>query len=789
MRLHLSVALSLGLLSLPLLIGPAAAQSITGWDSKQFRWERLDADRLKFVGQVEMEGTGPNEGQKIFADEVEWNITTGEATAAGNVLVSTPTSRISAERAVLNTRTKLGTFYTASGIASLGERGEEDRTMFGAIEPEVYFYGESIDKIGEDKYRIHHGGFTTCVQPTPRWEIVSSTATINLGDYAILKNAVMHVKNVPIFYLPVLYYPIQDDDRATGFLIPTYGNSTYAGQSLSNAFFWAIDRTQDATLFHNWFFSRGQAVGGEYRYVTAPGSQGSFRTNWLNQKEGVVNSVSLPARTSYQIEGNAVQQLGHGLTARGRVDYFSDVTTQQLYSQNLYQATLSQRTMEGSLAGAWHGLSLTGNYRRNEQFYNENDSILNGTTPSLTANLSSRRLGGLPAYFSFNSDSARILYVQRAKRGEETTEIDSSLGRVDLTPSLRAPLTSLPFLTLTGTVAYRVTYYTESMAPDPLNPASSIQVPDALTRHYGEIRADLVGPVLSRVYNPGNAFADRLKHLVEPNVTILRRTAIDEFSRVPTNVGLYYDTVVGGVTQLNYGLTNRFLLRRAASAAAAQAGTAPASSAATAPREFMSVGLSQSYYSVPLASQFDPQYQSGVQGQRTPSNFSPVALTVRSAPTALSAASLRLEYDHELARISSLSAQGGLNHPHAQVTAGWSRSQYFNCGVLPASACNPTSTNQNLNAATSLKFSEGRTGGTYSLNWDIERGIVVQQRWTGFYNAQCCGIVVEYQEYNYANDPRFPVPKDRRFNIGFTLAGVGTFSNPFGTFGGGRTGY
>ena len=51
-----------------------------------------------------------------------------------------------------------------------------------------------------------------------------------------------------MFYTPILYYPTKEDDRATGFLMPTYGSSSLRGQSLHNAFFWAIDRSQDATL-------------------------------------------------------------------------------------------------------------------------------------------------------------------------------------------------------------------------------------------------------------------------------------------------------------------------------------------------------------------------------------------------------------------------------------------------------------------------------------------------------------------------------------------------------------
>jgi hypothetical protein len=57
-----------------------------------------------------------------------------------------------------------------------------------------------------------------------------------------------------------------------------------------------------------------------------------------------------------------------------------------------------------------------------------------------------------------------------------------------------------------------------------------------------------------------------------------------------------------------------------------------------------------------------------------------------------------------------------------------------------------------------------------------------------YYNAQCCGVAVEYQVYNLLTpDPRTGLPYDRRFNVSFTLAGVGTFSNFFGAFGGTQT--
>jgi LPS-assembly protein len=110
------------------------------------------------------------------------------------------------------------------------------------------------------------------VQPTPRWELVSGTTTLTVDKRALLKSTVLKVKDVPVFYLPYMYYPINRENRSTGFLMPTYGNSTVRGRTLNNAFFWAISRSQDATIYHDWFSKTGQSLGGEYRYTRTQGS-------------------------------------------------------------------------------------------------------------------------------------------------------------------------------------------------------------------------------------------------------------------------------------------------------------------------------------------------------------------------------------------------------------------------------------------------------------------------------------------------------------------------------------
>ncbi len=81
------------------------------------------------------------------------------------------------------------------------------------------------------------------------------------------------------------------------------------------------------------------------------------------------------------------------------------------------------------------------------------------------------------------------------------------------------------------------------------------------------MRVDVVGPVVSRVFNPNNAIADRMKHVIEPSFSVQRRTEIANQDRIPTATG--YDIIVGGVTQMSYGLTNRLLVRKDKEGAAA----------------------------------------------------------------------------------------------------------------------------------------------------------------------------------------------------------------------------
>lgn len=721
--------------------------------STQWQFEQVAANHLRLTGQVQIEC--PQMG--FFADVIDiFTEPELRLVASGNVVFTNPEGRIAAERVEFNVADGTGTFHQASGLLSLGD--EVDRTQFGGQDPDVYFYGDTIEKLEGRRYRLTRGGFTTCVQPTPRWEVTSGSVMLVLENYAIARHTLLRVKGVPLMYLPVLYYPIKNEDRATGFLLPTYGSSTLRGQSLSNAFFWALGDSQDATFFHDWFTNTGQGAGAEYRYVASQGSYGTFRFYRIDQRETEFSQAGrvtrLPAQSAYQFNGTGNQSIGTALRFHQRIDYTTSIVTQQLYQQNLYQASNATRTIESGMTGTWGGLTANALFQRTETFTGETTSQLYGSTPRLTAALAPQRIFGLPVYASINNEYSYLPFRQ-ITNGRVTS--DRSVSRLDVLPTARAALSRLTFLTFNASASYRTTYYSRSAD------TRGQVITEPLVRQYLALRTDAVGPVFAKIWDtPENTYSERMKHLIEPTFALEYIPGIGNASRVLTLVD-QSDVILGGTTRFTYGINNRLLYR---------ARTTDGSAGSTI--QFLTVGVQQTYYVTPRASLNDTQYVST--GFRSRSvDLSDVAVTVKVTPSPRLDSTTRLEYDVHGQGLHVLTTGGTTQVAGSSTTVSYSRQRRTRIAKPESS----------LSWSTSTTLLDGRARGMYGLTWDIGRAGVLNQSVGVSYLAQCCGIQAEFQKFKFPQSVAgFPIPSDRRFNVSFVLAGLGTFSNFLGAFGG-----
>jgi LPS-assembly protein len=743
----------------------AAAQltDVPGFDNVLAQiQERLGDNRILFREAVEMiQGD-----MRFYADLVEYHIDTNRLIATGNVLLIETDHQIAADRADFNAKTRLGTFFNARGFAALGKTA--DVATFGTLDPDIQFYGDTLEKVSEDTYVISKGGFTSCAQPNPRWEMTSGSLRLRVDHYALLSNMTLKVKGVPALYLPYMYYPLSKDNRNTGFLMPSYGSSTYKGHTISNAFFWAINRSQDATILHDWYSKTGQSVAGEYRYVSIGGS-GNFRTNLLDERATalVVDGEELQqsGRRAFGAFGNLSQGLGGSWYMQARADYSSDLTVDQLYSTDIARASRRTRSYGSSISGTTKGIRITGTFDRNEYFSENGSSSVRGNTPRINVVRPDRLLPGLPVYASVTSEYVGI----ESKQYDEDSVLTATNGlqRFDVTPAIRFPFNKLAFLAVNTTARFPNTVWSHRLVIDPVTgdslPGSRLDSP--IWRRYVELSANVNGPTFVRIFDaPNSTYAQRFRHSIEPFMSITYRSSIDNFALIPKLEGS--DRTVGNATSYAYGLNTRFYAKKTADGPRA------------IPREVITATLRQTYYTDAglIASDADNRSRDLV----TPSKFSPVSLLVRTSPFDGVTGTFRTDYDGRYSRFRGFSADAGWEEPRVSLLAGWSAVR-FRPDVTGRNVARPS---QFFNSSTNLRFQKNRYGFIHQLNWDVKTQSLMQHRISSYYNAQCCGFSAEYQFIDLTRLTTVAAPQDSRFHFSVTLGGIGNVSNIFGAMSG-----
>src|SRR6185436_20119855 len=183
-----------------------------------------------------------------------------------------------------------------------------------------------------------------------------------------------------------------------------------------------------------------------------------------------------------------------------------------------------------------------------------------------------------------------------------------------------------------------------------------------------------------------------------------------------------------------YGITNRFYAKRR------RPGTAIGQA-----REIASLDVTQSYYSDERSAQYDRSYSTSFLGA-PPSHYSPISLNARSAPTDLISVTLRAEIDSHYLALRTISANGSYSAGLLTATGGWSKRAFIE-GL--AAFNDPATLDQYINASGSAHTKDNAVGATYTVNYDVLRSRLLQQRITGFYNSQCCGLAFEYQVFNF----------------------------------------
>ncbi|HEY7510150.1 MAG TPA: LPS assembly protein LptD, partial [Vicinamibacteria bacterium] len=598
------------------------------------RQEQITREHARALGFVDL-SFGDS---RIQADELDLFTTThpdGRVThrieAENNVVFLRGEERLSGDKMSMDLSTGRGWFENALGYTS----------------PGVFIEAKRIERVEPGVYEIEGGKFTSCAQPTPRWSFSATDATIRVDDKITARNVVMKVKQVPAFYMPFFMYPIQEDQRSSGFLFPRFGPDALRGFMVGTGFFWAMGRSFDQTFYFENYSKFGQGYGHEFRYTLQSPSNGTFRTYLFRRKQD--------GQTGWEHDLNwaAVQSLPGKVRLSVRVQEASTIDFQEQFQDDLDLASRRNRFSTVSLQKSFGPTSLQLLANSNDTYFGLDDEFIRRRqVPALILGQSPVKIARTGVVFSYD---ARVENLQTGSQ----VRVDT-YGRYDLNPRLSRPF-SLSFLQVTPEVQVRRTQYGVSDL-DPAYGNQELSGPP-VGRQYGEASVDMRGPFFSRVLDtPGNFYSDRYKHVIGPEVTWTYRSAVqaDVFSAVPIFDG--HDQIPG-TNELRYSLVQRFYSKR------------PGAGGRAEPYEFLNWRISQTYYANADAAQYDPSYASSPFGAPggDPASLSPIQSRFRFRPTRQFSANFDLEYDVNFKQLKYVSLSTNANYSRAALQASWFR--------------------------------------------------------------------------------------------------------------------
>lgn len=128
------------------------------------------------------------------------------------------------------------------------------------------------------------GSYTTCEPGRNTWALHSDDIELDREKgWGEARHVTLRVKDVPVFYTPYIYFPI-DDRRQSGLLVPSLSYSSDSGTEYTQPYYFNLAPNYDATLYPTLMTDRGLQLEGEFRYLT-PNSEGQIGASVLDDNE------------------------------------------------------------------------------------------------------------------------------------------------------------------------------------------------------------------------------------------------------------------------------------------------------------------------------------------------------------------------------------------------------------------------------------------------------------------------------------------------------------------------
>lgn len=325
-------------------VAPVSRDEPVGFTADTLEYDR-DGALVTASGHVEAW-----QGDRVLrADKVTFDRNTDVAAASGHVvLVEGDGQALFSDYAELTQGMKNGILRDVR--ASLAENGKLAANG-----------GRRLDSGVNELSRAIYSTCNVCKEHPerpPLWDIRAKTATQDVVNKRIeYQDAVVDIHGVPVAYFPYLTQPDPSVRRASGFLIPSFGQGKYLGTYFSMPYYLVIDDQSDATFSPLVSTGGAPALDLQYRRrfnsgaITANGSIG-YTEGKMQGHLFTKGQFALDDTYRYGFDINRASSTNY--LRNYRISGLADVLTSQIYLEGFGQGAYTRLD-----ARAYQGLTTS----------------------------------------------------------------------------------------------------------------------------------------------------------------------------------------------------------------------------------------------------------------------------------------------------------------------------------------------------------------------------------------------------------------------------------------------
>jgi LPS-assembly protein len=418
---------------------------------------------LGFAGRAAQ----PTTNQFIIEGEgLVFDFNTGEVSYTNHPVVRYGNAVLSAQKARLNQNSG---DIVAEGTVRLqqdnevwfGERIEYNfktrkilATEFRAGQPPYFAKGSALS--GDENanvYVLTEGVVTTDDYAEPGYHIRARSLTIAPGDYIEAKDAVLYLKNTPVFWFPKWRRSLKRHPNHWVF-VPGY-RSKY-GPYLLSTYEWYWSDRLDGAVHVDERFKRGPGAGADLNYHVPGFGNGEFKYYYTHDQRPETDSAGNPIDEDRQrIWFTHQGTLATNLTLKAAVRYQTDSQiVRDFFETEYHQNTQPDTHVE--LNKLWSNWSLNLLARPRVNDFQETVERL----PDLKLTSLRQQIGPTPIYYESESSFG---YFQREFASVDTNRFSASRG--DTFHQALLPWTLFDWLNITPRAGGRFSWYGEADGP------------------------------------------------------------------------------------------------------------------------------------------------------------------------------------------------------------------------------------------------------------------------------------------------------------------------------------